>query len=129
MASDPKFTLQQNGSLVVVTIEVKIFTSSLAAELIEMFRKRLKRQDGRDFALDMSAVEFIDSTCIGMLVGFLQDLVDVGGSVALAGCRANVAFIFEVTRLDMVFKMFDTIDEAKAALAPESGQDRGGGEG
>lgn len=114
-----KFTLEQQGRIVIATIDTPMLTSPEAAELVEQLHDRMRCHGATGFALDMSGVEFIDSSCIGALVTFLQTLEHVGGRVALAGCHPNVAFIFQTTRLDSVFILHDDIHHAVVDLETE----------
>ncbi len=61
---------------------------------------------------DMSRVEFVDSSIIGALVGFLRRAHAAGGDVKLIGLTPNVETIFEVTRLQRVFSIHPTVAEA-----------------
>ncbi len=61
---------------------------------------------------DMSRVEFVDSSIIGALVGFLRRAHAAGGDVKLSGLTPNVETIFEVTRLQRVFSIHATVPEA-----------------
>ena len=61
---------------------------------------------------DMSQVEFIDSSVIGALAGLMRAARDAGGDVKLAGISPDIATIFELTRLDRVFSIHPSVDEA-----------------
>jgi len=66
--------------------------------------------------LDLRQVEFIDSTGLGVLVSLLKQM-GPGGKVAVAGANAAVRRLFQITRLDSLFLLCDSTDEAHAALA------------
>jgi anti-sigma B factor antagonist len=61
---------------------------------------------------DMSQVEFVDSSIIGALVGFLRRARAAGGDMKLVGLTPNVETIFEVTRLQRVFSIHPSIPAA-----------------
>lgn len=61
--------------------------------------------------LDLSLVTFMDSTAVGVLVGFNRTLGD-GARLAIACPRPDVLNIFEITGLDGVFEIFATVEEA-----------------
>ena|SRR5579863_2832205 len=67
------------------------------------------------FVLDLSAVSFIDSTGLGALIAAVKALGRTGG-VAVSGASDPVATLFRVTRMDKVFRMFASDEEAAAAL-------------
>jgi len=58
---------------------------------------------GEVVVLDFTAVEFIDSTGLGVLVGALKHSRTGGGDIALVGARPNVWKVFTITGLDKVF--------------------------
>lgn len=62
--------------------------------------------------LDLSLVEFIDSACLGALIGLTRSLRAKGGEVGLANPTIEVRSIFQITRLDKIFKIYDSVDEA-----------------
>jgi anti-sigma B factor antagonist len=55
--------------------------------------------------LDLSAVEFIDSSGVGALLGVQKRLSSVGEPVTLKGARPAVTSVLEMLRLQRVFKL------------------------
>lgn len=66
--------------------------------------------------LDISDVEFIDSSGLGAIVSALK-LLGRKGDIVIAGSREPVAALFKLTRMDKVFRMFPTADDAQQALS------------
>jgi anti-sigma B factor antagonist len=62
-------------------------------------------------AVDLTDVEFMDSTGLGVLIGALKRLRENEGAMALAGIRPSVARVFEVTGLDRIFTIHDSLAE------------------
>jgi len=67
-------------------------------------------------ALDLSEVEFIDSSGLGALVSALRQMSGRGDMV-IVGSRPPVAKLFRLTRMDKVFRMFAAPSDAVAALS------------
>jgi len=65
--------------------------------------------------LDLSAVEFVDSSALGAIVSGLKAL-GRAGDLVIAGAQPPVAALFALTRMDKVFRMFPTAPAAVAAL-------------
>ncbi len=63
--------------------------------------------------LDLSLVTFIDSTALGVLVGFKRKL-DADTRLAIVCARPEVLKIFEFSGMDGAFAIFPTADEALA---------------
>jgi anti-sigma B factor antagonist len=63
--------------------------------------------------VDLSLVNFIDSTALGVLVGVHRNLAP-GARLAIACSHPDVLNIFELTGLDATFEMFGTYEDALA---------------
>lgn len=57
--------------------------------------------------IDMSAVDFIDSSGLGCLVGALRTVNNLGGDIKICSLRPQIRAIFELTRLHRVFAIFN----------------------
>lgn len=65
--------------------------------------------------VDLSKVTYIDSSGLAVLIEAMQHVEAYGGKFALAGLEENVRPIFEIARLDQVFRIFPDVDSALAA--------------
>lgn len=63
------------------------------------------------WVLDMGQVEFIDSAGLVTLVTALKTAQRHRCRLAICSLRPNVRLIFEITQLDRVFEIFDTLTE------------------
>lgn len=88
--------------------------SALDASKAEELRQRVGDVLARcpRLLFDMSQVDFVDSSIIGALVGFLRRTRAVGGDVKLAAMTPDVEMIFEVTRLQRVFSIHPSVGAA-----------------
>lgn len=111
-----KFQIEQEGALVIATAADAKLGAVEAEALVEDLSSRMRNDGGRYFILNLPTVEHIDSSCIGVLVTFLQDLEHVRGRMALANCQQNVTFLFKVTRLDTVFMLYEDLEEARLEI-------------
>ena len=66
-------------------------------------------------ALDLSDVDFIDSSGLGAIVSALKHLGD-RGDLVIVGARPAVCNLFRLTRMDKVFRMYAGEADAIAAL-------------
>jgi anti-sigma B factor antagonist len=69
--------------------------------------------------VDMSGVEWIDSTGLGTLVGALKRAREKHGTVRVAGAPGRIAKHFQVTGLSRLFGMHPTIEDALASLGKD----------
>jgi anti-sigma B factor antagonist len=62
--------------------------------------------------IDLSAVDFIDSSGLGMLVTCLRSATKAGGALKITSLQDSPKNLFETTRLDRVFEIFEDRDTA-----------------
>ena len=62
--------------------------------------------------LDMGGVDYMDSSGIASLVKLQSQAKAIGASLSLVAVHQNVQSIFQITRLDGLFKVFATEQEA-----------------
>jgi anti-sigma B factor antagonist len=100
---------EQDGSAVVaVAGEIDVYTSPILQErLVEVIR------DGSSsIVLDLSEVTFLDSTGLGVLITGLKRCRSAGGDLVLVTAQPNVLKVLEITGLNDVFKVHDTVEAA-----------------
>jgi len=96
----------------------EIFVVEMSGSLDVSLQKELRDDLSRamppasDGVLDFSGVSFVDSSCLGALVSLLKSTRDAGGDFKLASLTDDVRSIFQITRLERVFEVFDTVEEA-----------------
>ncbi len=56
--------------------------------------------------VDLSKVSYIDSSGLAILIEAMQNVARYGGKFALSGLQDGVRPIFEIARLDQVFRIF-----------------------
>ena len=64
--------------------------------------------------VDLTDVPYMDSSGVATLVEAMQHARRYGGKLILCGLQDKVRSIFEIARLDMVFTIVDSADEALA---------------
>jgi anti-sigma B factor antagonist len=73
-------------------------------------------QGNRRIVLDLSQVDFIDSSGLGAIVSSLKTL-GTEGDLVICGIRETVMGLFKITRMNRVFQIFADESEAIKALA------------
>jgi anti-sigma B factor antagonist len=62
--------------------------------------------------LDLQAVDFVDSTGLGVIVGVLKRTRSQGGDLRLVSTRSALRKILELTSLDQALPLAATVEEA-----------------
>jgi anti-sigma B factor antagonist len=84
-----------------------------SAPTLKVTLLELQRDGYSQFIIDLSSVEYMDSTGLGVLVGLKRRLADTG-VLAIAAVPRNVLSVFEITGLDARFEIFSTLEEGLA---------------
>jgi len=66
----------------------------------------------RTVVVDLTGVEFLDSSALGALVSAARELTDAGGALRLACPPPHVQKVFRITRLADVIPVFDDVPTA-----------------
>jgi len=85
----------------------------------DRFRKAaLERMEAkvRDFVLDLSELEHIDSAGLESLLWLQDECAEQLGQVRLAGVKSHLFLILEMTRLASRFDCHDSVDGAVRSL-------------
>lgn len=64
------------------------------------------------FVLDLSALEFIDSSGLSALISALKRVREAQGSLRLAGLKDQALSVIRLTRLDRVFEIYPDAEAA-----------------
>ncbi len=86
----------------------------------------LVQEGRRKLVLDLEAVSYMDSTCVGELVSGLVTVRKSGGALQLANLTPRVERLLAVAGLTSIFETFRSERDAVLSLAPPSGHESGG---
>ena len=69
---------------------------------VEFAIQKLFEEGRRKIVLDVSHVDFLDSSAVGMLIVSSAQMKRLGGKMLIAGAQNRVADMFEIVHLDQV---------------------------
>ena len=96
--------------VVAVSGEVDIATApKLREKLVE-----LASQGAQQVVVDLNAVEFLDSTGLGVLIGGMKRLRGLDGDLTLVCTQPRILKVFEITGLNRAFTIYESVDSAVA---------------
>ena len=110
---DLSLSTRTEGDRTIVAVggEIDVYTApKLREQLID-----LVSNGNYHLIIDMEAVEFLDSTGLGVLVGGLKRVRAHDGSLSLVCNQERILKIFRITGLTKVFPIHASVDEATAA--------------
>ena len=82
------------------------------SQRIETIVQDLLRENHRRLILDLSRVDHMDSTGIGIVAYCFGTLNRCGGEFCVAGATGKVLHLFQITRLDNVLPLYPSVDAA-----------------
>lgn len=122
-ALDPSIRLTGDRTAVVAVVgDVDLHTAS---ELRTRAQAVLDR-GAPHLVLDMEQVDFVDSTGLTTLIVLLQAAQAAGGSLRVARIPERLVRMVTITGVSQLIPMYDTVDEALAALTTEVTADGAG---
>ena len=88
--------------------DVDLHTAPRLRDLLIDLSKRL----GGTLLVDLSQVEYMDSSGVGTMVYVKRELEKAGHKLVLTGLRPRVRGLFEITHLDAFFHITDSPEAA-----------------
>ena len=109
-----KIRVEQKGDVAVV----KVHANELDVTTHEQFLRDLTPtlEGHMKVLLDFSDVRFVDSSGIGALLYSQRHLEVLGGELGIVNISATVKESFDYLRLGRLVKLYETLDDALAAM-------------
>jgi anti-sigma B factor antagonist len=105
---------KRDGGVTVVHVDGQLVIGN-RNELKELLARQLAAGDRR-FVLDFTHSPYIDSSGLGALVTMAKKAREEGGEIRLAGLNEDLRTMFELTKLDTLFRITDTPEQALVAF-------------
>lgn len=102
---------RQIDGVMILEPEGKIMGGPEATELRNQLYE-LIAQNKKKVVIDLSNVEWMNSTGLGILISGMTSLRNNKGELKLTSVNKKVANLFEITKLAGVFDIYDTADKA-----------------
>jgi len=102
------------GGVLVIEVDGQLIVGN-RQELKQRVLDALEAGD-RKFLIDFSRTGYIDSSGLGVLVSLSKKIRDEGGDLRLAGLNEDLKTLFELTKLDTLFAITDSPEQALAAF-------------
>ena len=119
-----RFSMEPHGASVVASVEGELDVTS-SQRFDDCLAEAAATSDR--IILDLSAVDFMDTTALAVIVGHWRRQVEAGGLFFLALARYRYTKALWITGLADRLPMYDTVDEALAAAQPEPGAEAADG--
>lgn len=105
----------RQSDVTILDIQGVIKLGESAREFSSYLDKVLNEETG-PVLINFEGINYMDSTGLGELIGYLQKFEDRQRKMALLKPNHRILALLKITKLDTVFKIFDSRDEALAYL-------------
>ena len=106
-------------SIVVIELEGSIIGSPEFVEINQNLTQYIE-EGYLKFVIDLSKVNIINSSGLGILIAGLTTIKKNHGSLKVAGTNNQIQQLFKVTKLDTVFELNDTLEIALKKISEPS---------
>jgi anti-anti-sigma factor len=104
---------QLESGVAVITISGRLALGG-ETERLDAAVKGLLEKSVKKFVLDITTLDYADSSGIGMLVSCLTNVKKAGGELKLVGANPRIKRILNMTGVDSILSIYDTLAEATA---------------
>ena len=106
------FQIETAGDVVVVAVVGQLVVGN-RQEFKQSVLDEVER-GARRILVDFSETGYVDSSGLGALVSLNKRLREAGGELRLAALNEDMRTLFELTRLDTLFRLYGSRAEARA---------------
>ena len=109
-------TVSQRDGCKIFHMTGRLMDQKEADHMMEILEHELGDHRNLNVLLDMSQLQYMNSTGLNILISVLTRTRKGGGEVLISGMSTGVRQLFIVTKLDTVFTIKNSVEEALATL-------------
>jgi anti-sigma B factor antagonist len=108
------FSVRKQNDITVIEVKGQLIVGN-RQELKQRMLDELE-SGARKFLIDFEGTAYIDSSGLGVLVSLSKKIREQGGELRLANLNEDLRTLFELTKLDTLFHIAGSRDEAMASF-------------
>ncbi len=113
-----EFKTEKNGDVVIIQVFLNRATLAKAVKFKDLVSGLIDEGTSK-LIIDLSICEYLDSTFLGAMISLLKKVNSLNGDLRLVYSKEMPSLVFVLTRMDKVFKVFNSLDEALESFNPE----------
>jgi anti-sigma B factor antagonist len=113
-----RYNITDRYDCVVIEFKGKVMGGPDATRFNEDLHKLID-EGKKEVVADLSSVNFMNSSGLGILIGGLTTLRNADGDLRIAGASEKIQSLLVVTKLITVFENYKTVDEAVESFHEE----------
>src|SRR4030088_3469328 len=110
---------ERRGNYTVVSVSGNL--DLVTHDQFDQYLTKIRRENSH-IIINMSAVAFMDTGCLAVIIGHWKRLLAGSGGLILAGAKYRPAKALWITGLAYRLPLYDSVEEAVAAAAPAVGE-------
>lgn len=115
--ANPQISVEYfDNATVAVLSEEKILRERDITAIESSVMPLIEKADGINLIINFSAVKFLTSSALGLLIRISKKSYENNGKLLLCNIDPKIHQIFEITRLDQVFAIYDTQEQALESI-------------
>jgi len=112
MSENINFELKKQGDIAIFKLNEKRFDASIAGIVKGEFTILLHTEDVKKLIIDLSEVDYCDSSGLSAILLAFRILQSNEGHIRLASPTKNVKTLIEISQLNRVLQICNTVNEA-----------------
>lgn len=112
MSNNINFEFKRVNDVTIFKLNEKRFDASIAGLVKGEFTIVLHTEEIQKMIFDLSEIDYCDSSGLSAILLAFRILQANEGKILLAAPRKNVRSLIEISQLDRVLQMYDTVEEA-----------------
>lgn len=113
----PRMNISSEGGVTVVELtDRKILDEVNISRISERLQGLVAKAENPKFVLDFSNVVHMSSSALGMLITLHKRVREKKGLLRLSGIQAAIYEVFVITRLNEIFEISESVEEALKTL-------------
>ena len=114
--ADPIVSIEPQETVLVATVQAQQLNEELTRQLQTELAAAAENLPELPLILDMANVEYMPSLSLGALVELQRDHKKSGRRLILTSLQTEIRSTLSVTRLDKLFEICDSVEEARAQV-------------
>jgi len=106
----------KKGDVIVIKLEGENLDAQETPDFKQKANDLISKEGSNHVVLDLSGLNFIDSTGLGSFLSLMRGLNSSKGDMKLANMSSPIHTIFELVCMHKIFEIYDSVDEAIAAF-------------
>lgn len=110
-----EYTITDKGDYKLITLSGRLIEKSQAEGLIKEF-EGLAVNGADKYLMSLTDLEYVNSSGLNLLIGMFTQARNSGGELVIGGISPKVKKLMVMTKLDSIFKIYDSVEEAAGNL-------------